>query len=175
MNHQTAFLIGFMGSGKTSLGKRAANQLGWEFVDLDHWIEAKVGKTVPVIFEEMGESAFRDMEREALEALSEPAQTPRLISCGGGTPCYGDNMALINRLGTSVYLRQRLGILTQRLTQQRAGRPMLSAVPADELPTFIRELLTKREPYYLQAHHVLSDEELTVAGIVGALQGRSLS
>jgi shikimate kinase len=156
------YLIGFMGAGKTTLGQAAAKELDWGFIDLDHWIEEKVGQSVQTIFTEQGESAFRREEQAAIDATGLQPSGPHLIACGGGTPCFGNNMQRINALGTSVYLKHSPAELAKRLAPFRAERPLIRDLLPNELETFITKLLKKREPFYQQAHHCLQGSDLAV-------------
>ncbi|MEM7656723.1 MAG: shikimate kinase [Bacteroidota bacterium] len=161
---QRVYLIGFMGAGKTTIGRQLAQEMGWHFLDLDDWIEEQAGKSIPEVFREAGEAAFRQMERQAIEATAQ-LFSPHIIACGGGTPCQGDNMARLNELGLTIYLQQSPQELTRRLLPFRAHRPMISQVPEAGLQTFIADLLAQREPYYLQAQHHFSPSDAQVQHI----------
>lgn len=155
------FLIGYMGSGKTSMGKLLAKQLAYDFVDLDAYIETKYHKTVSQIFAEFGESKFREIERDCLRLVGEFEKA--IISTGGGSPCYYDNMEYMNAHGLTIYLKLTPEQLAVRLETSRAGkRPLLAERKGEELRHFITEGLLTREPFYSQAHVVLSgsDEEI---------------
>lgn len=155
------FLIGYMGSGKTSMGSLLAKQLNYDFIDLDAFIETKYHKTVSQIFAEMGESKFREIEHECLRVVGEFENT--VISTGGGSPCYFDNMNYMNAQGTTIYIRLSPDQLALRLETSRAGkRPLLADRKGDELRQFITEGLLTREPFYSQAQLVLTgtDEEI---------------
>lgn len=158
------YLVGFMGAGKTTFGRQLAAAFAWEFLDLDDWIEERAGQSIAALFRDAGEAAFRQMEREAIEATTELKQ-PHVIACGGGTPCQGDNMARLNELGLTLYLQHPPEELTRRLLPFRAHRPLISHVPEGELAAFITNLLTQREPYYLQAHHHLTSADIQVQHI----------
>lgn len=167
---KTVFLIGFMGAGKTTLGKYAAKELHWDFVDLDHLIEAEAGKTIREIFEQEGEKKFRETERNTLKKIAHSPGKNRIVATGGGAPCFGDNMELINTLGISIYLKPTAEILYQRLRLQKAERPMIRAVDDSDLADHIQTLLSKREPYYLKAHHILESSSLDTHGLVALIQ-----
>ncbi len=143
------FLIGFMGSGKTTHGKILARKLGYRFVDMDHWIEENTGKTVPEIFEEEGELFFRAKETEAIEALSKEEQI--VISTGGGAPCHADNMKLLNSSGLTIYLQLPPGALVNRLKNSHTERPLLAGKSENEMRKTITDLLAQREPFYKKA------------------------
>ncbi|MEZ4826955.1 MAG: shikimate kinase [Bacteroidia bacterium] len=157
---KTIYLVGFMGAGKTTLGKEAARLLGWEFADLDHLIELMAGRNIPQIFESAGEAAFRQIERNALEQVANSGTSSRIVATGGGAPCYGDNMQLINQLGVSIYLCPTPEVLFERLRLQKDTRPMIREVPDEALEDHIRNLLARRETFYRQAHIVLEHPRL---------------
>lgn len=148
-----------MGSGKSTLGKALKQARGIPFIDLDDYLVVKAGKPISLIFEEGGEELFRKMEREALHSLIKANPENLLLACGGGTPCFGDNMALINQAGTSIYLKNSVDTLYQRLLPQKAHRPLIKELDDQELRSFIADLLEKREPYYLQAKHIVTSEQ----------------
>ena len=165
------FLIGFMGAGKTTLGKQLASKLGWDFLDLDEQIESEEGMPVTELFARHGEGWFRRRERIALEALKHEAASGLVVACGGGTPCYGDNMDWLNAQGITVYLRVPAPELVSRLLPQRAHRPMISSVAPEALETHIAVLLGIREPYYLRAQHILNPEQQTLEALAAIAIG----
>ena len=120
------FLIGYMGCGKTTLGVELARQMGLRYIDLDDYIEAGQGMSITEIFDEMGEGHFRELEAEALQDVA--AMTDVVVGCGGGTPCHGDNMALMNQAGVTVWLTTSPERITARLLlpDQKAKRPKIS-------------------------------------------------
>lgn len=144
------FLCGYMGSGKTTLGKSFAKEMNLTFIDLDNFIEARFHKTVKEIFAEVGEQGFRDIERKSLIEVSEYEDV--VISLGGGTPCFFDNMEIINAAGTSVYLKPTEEVLLKRLIKGKHKRPLLADKSDDEILQVIREQLAWREPYYMKAN-----------------------
>lgn len=144
------FLIGYMGAGKTTMGKSLAQVMGLEFIDLDNWIEARQHKTIKEIFAEVGEEGFRKLERAGLEEVSTYENV--ILSLGGGTPCFFDNMEVVNRAGTSVYLKPSEEVLLKRLIKGKHKRPLLADKSDDEILQVIREQLAWREPYYLKAN-----------------------
>ena len=150
-------LLGFPGSGKSTVGRRLARKLGVAFLDLDRYIEEKYHTSVPLLFQKYGEPAFRALEYAALcEVL---AQDDVVIATGGGTPCYGDAMAKINARARSIYLKLTEDELVERLLQSRKRRPLTDSLSEPELRAYVRETLAKREPYYRQAHTVWTPEE----------------
>lgn len=152
------FLIGYMGAGKTTLGKRLAEVLGWQFIDLDHFIEGRHMKTVKEIFAEVGEDGFRKIERVALEEVAQFENS--VISLGGGTPCFFDNMNVVNAAGASVYLKPSEEVLLMRLIKGKHKRPLLADKTDDQILGVIREQLTWREPYYLKATYTFEASHL---------------
>ncbi|NQD71207.1 shikimate kinase [Sphingobacterium shayense] len=144
------FLIGFMGSGKTTLGKKLAKQLNKQFIDLDEKIVQYIGMSIPEYFNQHGESEFRKLESKLLK---EQTDKNTVISTGGGSPCYFDNMEWIRNNGISLYLQLTPKALYSRLQQSNIGsRPALGGLQGDALLEFIESKLQERAPYYLQAH-----------------------
>jgi shikimate kinase len=143
------FLIGFMGSGKTTLGKKIASHLHLDFIDMDDFIEQKVGRSISSIFEKEGEAHFRSLEHEALKELLSKDNV--LVSAGGGTPCYYNNMELINAEAQSVYLKVEPEMLLGRLKGATGKRPLLANLSNEELRLQISEKLAVREPFYMQS------------------------
>lgn len=155
------FLIGYMGSGKTSIGVKLAETLGYSFVDMDHRIEEKYMKTVSQIFSESGQDKFREIEKDILHEVADFEDV--VIATGGGAPCFFDNMEYMNKTGFTIYLRLTVENLAQRLEQSRAGkRPLLANKQGDELREFIGNTLRERERFYQQANLCVSgsDEEM---------------
>lgn len=167
-------LIGYMGAGKTTIGKQLAKELGVTFYDLDWYIETRMRKKVPEIFAERGEEGFRTIERNMLHEVAEFENV--VISCGGGTPCFFDNMEYLNRQGTVVYLKCTPDVLFKHLKMGKGVRPLLVGKNDEELLAFITEQLAKREEYYLQANNVVDvslletpDKVATTIGKIKAL------
>lgn len=146
-------IVGYMGAGKTTVGKVLSKDLGLQFYDLDWYIEGRMRKTVPQIFAERGEDGFRTVERNMLHEVAEFEDV--VISCGGGTPCFFDNMEYLNQQGDTVYLKATPEVLYSHLKMGRVERPLLKNKTAEEMQAFIKEQLSQRESYYLQAKHVL--------------------
>jgi len=151
------YLIGFMGAGKTTYGKAAAKKAKWHFYDLDDLIESQAHTPISTIFTQKGESYFRALESDVLHQTSHLPNQPALIACGGGTPCYHDNMQWMNAQGTTIYLKPPDEILIGRLRQMRANRPMLSQITESDLGAHISQLIQQREIFYLKAHYVLTE------------------
>ena len=146
-------LIGYMGAGKTTIGKALSKELGIIFYDLDWYIESRMRKTVPQIFAERGEEGFRKIEYNMLHEVAEFENV--IISCGGGTPCFFDNMDYLNQQGEVVYLKASPETLYKHLLMAKIERPLLKGKSADELIAYITEHLKQREPFYEKARHML--------------------
>ncbi len=157
-------LLGFMGSGKSTLGKQLAASLGWTFIDLDRFIETKENRTIPEIFEQYGETSFRKLESKALKkVLAYPHQ---VIAIGGGAPCNPANLKLIKEKSLSVYLKISEPQLLHRLLFSANSRPLLIGKSESETQTFVADLLAAREPFYLQADIIIESDEITVGMIL---------
>ena len=146
-------IIGYMGAGKTTVGKSLSKNLGIPFYDLDWYIESRMRKTVPQIFAERGEEGFRKIEYNMLHEVAEFEDV--IISCGGGTPCFFDNMDYLNRMGETIYLKATPEVLYKHLKMGKVERPLLKNKTPEEMQAFIKEQLEKREPYYTKAKHTL--------------------
>ena len=152
------FLIGYMGAGKTTLGKAFARAMGLTFIDLDWYIEERFHKTIRELFTERGEDAFRDLERRMLHEVGEFEDV--VISVGGGTPCFFDNVDYMNSVGESVFLDVDIRVLFRRLKIAKQQRPLLDGKSDEELMLFIQEALQKRLPFYTRAKHTFNGEKL---------------
>lgn len=146
-------LLGYMGAGKTTIGRQLALNLGMQFYDLDWYIEMRYHRTVAQIFAERGEDGFREIERNMLHEVAEFENV--VLSCGGGTPCFFDNMDYLNSLCETVYLKARPEVLAAHLKMGRVERPLIKGKSDEELQAYIQESLEKREPFYSKAKHVI--------------------
>lgn len=154
------FLIGFMGSGKSTHGKRLARLLNRPFIDLDHYIERKENKSIGEIFTKDGESHFRDLEKLYLnQVISRYAQS--VISLGGGTPCFNDNMNTILKNGLPIYIQMSPEALFNRISNSANERPLLKGKTKEQSLDFINETLTEREKYYIKALIKVNGIDLT--------------
>lgn len=154
------FLIGYMGSGKTTLGRSLAKRLGAEFIDLDIFIEKRYHSSVREIFDKKGEEFFRKIERNMLHEISDFQNV--ILACGGGTPCHFDNMDFMNIHGLTVYLNASPETLFKRLsvTSAKEKRPLLAGKNDEELKQFITDALRVREPFYTKAAISFDSNEL---------------
>jgi len=162
----TIVLLGYMGSGKSSIGDELSSRLNYDFIDFDQFISQKEGLSIPEIFELKGEIHFRKLETNYLkEVLS---STNRVIALGGGTPCYSDNMQQIlsSSKVRSVYLKTTIPTLANRLFPQRSKRPLLSHINTiEELQEFVGKHLFERNTYYLKAAASVQTDDKTVTSI----------
>ena len=147
-------IVGYMGSGKTTVGKALSKELGIPFYDLDWYIESRMRKTVPQIFAERGEEGFRKIEHNMLHEVAEFEDV--IISCGGGTPCFFDNMDYMNGQGETVYLQASPEVLYDHLKMGKTERPLLKNKTPEEMRKFIAEQLKLRDPFYSKAKHTLN-------------------
>lgn len=145
-------LIGYMGAGKTTLGKALARQLNVDFCDLDWFIEERYHRTIQQIFDEKGEAGFREIERNMLHEVAEFENI--IISCGGGTPCFFDNIEFMNSKAKTVYLKASPETLFQHLKMGKNERPLLKNKSDEELIQFITSSLAQREPFYSKANYI---------------------
>lgn len=147
-------LIGYMGAGKTTIGKALAQELGVPFYDLDWYIETRMRRTIKQIFDEKGEEGFRRIEHNMLHEVAEFENV--VVSCGGGTPCFYDNIDYMNSQAQVVYLKASLEVLYEHLQMGRRVRPLLLGKSPDEVRTFIVEQLAQREAFYSKANYTLN-------------------
>lgn len=151
-------LVGYMCVGKTTVGRSLAKELGCQFYDLDWYIEERFRKKVPLIFAEQGEEKFRDLERRMLHEVAEFENV--VVSCGGGTPCFFDNMEYMNQVATTVYMKASVDTILEHLRLSKGERPLLTRKSTEELRTFVTEQLATRTPFYEQAKYVTNVDVL---------------
>ncbi|MBL7697697.1 MAG: shikimate kinase [Chitinophagaceae bacterium] len=151
------FLIGFMGSGKTHWARQLAAQMKIPFYDLDEVISGREGKTVSEIFAQSGEEAFRVKEREVLESLIDE-NASMVLSCGGGTPCFFNNIERMKKYGVVVWLNTHVEILLSRLMKEKATRPLIKNISDDDMRSYIVRKLNERRMYYEQADVIIDNE-----------------
>lgn len=146
-------LIGYMCAGKTTVGKALAKRLGRTFYDLDWYVEERFRKKIPQIFAEEGEARFRDLECRMLHEVAEFEDI--VLACGGGTPCFYDNMEYMNAVAETVYLKASADTLCQHVAMSRGERPLLKGKSDEELRSFIDSQLALRAPFYEKAQHIV--------------------
>lgn len=146
-------LIGYMGAGKTTIGKALAREMGLEFYDLDWYIENRFQKKIPEIFAERGEEGFRIIEQKMLHEVAEFEDV--IISCGGGTPCFFDNMEYMNGQGETIFLNATPSVLKEHLLMGKSQRPLIQGKTEEELEQFIQTSLQTRLPFYTKAKHTI--------------------
>jgi shikimate kinase len=160
LNSRIIYIIGFMGSGKSTIGRKLASRLGWSFVDLDDLIEEKEGLKITEIFAQSGEEYFRKVETEVLRSLNSRNNT--VVSTGGGTPCSGGNMDYMLGSGLTIYLKLSPGQLKSRLSGSNGERPLIKDLSHEELLRFIEEKLGSRESCYNRAEVVVEGIDLDI-------------
>jgi len=162
------FLIGFMGSGKTTIGKCLAERIGFDFVDTDSFIEMQQGMAVSELFAQHGEAAFREMEHNILLEIQK--LDCAVVSTGGGMPCYGNNMDIMRSGGKVVYLKTSPQALTHRLFCLHNERPLIKGKTEEELQQYIVEKLSEREPFYSRAHIIVQTENFSMEALLRLLE-----
>lgn len=160
-------LLGYMGSGKTTVGKKLAKKSYTAFYDLDHYIESREGATIAEIFKNKGEIYFRKIEHKYLKEFLEE-KDEYVLSLGGGTPCYAGNMDIIlNQEGVqSVYLQANIPTLKERISKNKQKRPLIASLSDEKMTEFIAKHLFERRNFYEQAHHMISVNDKDVNTIV---------
>lgn len=152
------FLIGFMGSGKTHWGKQLAVHMKIPFFDLDEQIIERENKAISEIFSEKGEETFRMIEKEVLEQLIDQHDS-MVVSCGGGTPCFFNNIERMKKYGLVVWLNTHVEIILERLNKERATRPLLNNIAEDDMRSYIGRKMNERRMYYEQADVIIDNED----------------
>jgi shikimate kinase len=169
--HKRIYIIGFMGSGKTTTGKKLAAALKWSFIDLDLEIERSQGKSISDIFSLSGEPLFRQIESETLHNLHIEEDT--VISVGGGTPCFCGNMDFMKQNGLVLYLRMTPGQLKSRLSGGTGDRPLLQGLSGEKILDFITAKLSEREIVYNQASLIVDSIDLSIKSLVEEIRIKS--
>ncbi len=154
------FLLGFMGSGKTYTGKHLSAKLNIPFVDMDKAIEEQEGKSISQIFEQYGEHHFRTLEN--LYLLQINPEESQIIATGGGTPCFNNNISLMNEMGTTIFIDTAKEKITQRLLKGINRRPLLAGMDADDLEFFYDKKMEERRPLYEEANFHIKHQDITV-------------
>ena len=158
------FIIGYKSSGKTTLGKKLAERLKLDFIDLDEFIEHQEGKTIPDVFLEGGEEEFRRKEWKALRQVIKRDNI--LVSTGGGVPCHCDNMSLMEKYGDVIYLKVDDEILVSRLKIASGHRPIIKGKSEEELRVYLAALRHRCEHHYLRARYVIDGTRVEIEDIV---------
>ncbi len=161
------FLIGYMGAGKTTVGRKLAKEMNLSFIDLDLYIEGRYHRSIRQLFAERGEEAFRDIEKRLLHEVAEFEDV--LVSTGGGTPCFFDNMEFMNMAGTTIYLKVSVDELASRLESCKQTRPVLQNRSGEELRSFIKENLEARTAFYEKANIIYDAEQMMTEADVQAI------
>ncbi len=160
-HNRLVYIIGFMGSGKSTTGRKIASALKWPFLDLDTKIEEKAEKTIAQIFSQHGESYFRKIEAEVLRNHGTFADA--IISTGGGTPCFEDNMDYMLKTGLTVYLKMTPVQLASRLSNSSGERPLLQNITDDKLIDYIDEKLAFREKWYNKSKIIINGLNIDIS------------
>lgn len=163
-------LLGYMTSGKSSVGKQLAVNLKCVFFDLDNEIEKALGMTIPEIFAKKGEVYFRKKESEILNSILE-GNSKFVLSLGGGTPCYGRNMELVKKATKdSIYLKVAIASLIDRISQEKNQRPLVAGILDEDLPEFIGKHLFERIPFYTMAENTVETDGKTIREIAQEIE-----
>ncbi|MFP4557507.1 MAG: shikimate kinase [Bacteroidales bacterium] len=167
------FLVGFMASGKTTIGEELAKELGYQFIDLDSYIEAKHKKSIKILFEFHGEDHFREIENEALKEVSE-REGDYVIASGGGTSCFYNSVDFMNKVGITIYLRVEVAELLSRLIQSKTDRPLLWGKSKEELNNYIIRVLDERKKYYEKARITVDMTKTKVPQLANTIKALSV-
>jgi shikimate kinase len=167
------FLIGFMGSGKSVSGRKLASNLGLSFADLDTLIEQNYKMSIPGIFSQFDETVFRKLETKVLNEFVEGDDF--VLSCGGGTPCFNNNMELIKKSGISIYIKLSPKALADRLLKSKTKRPLIKNIEPEQLVPKIEEMLCYREAFYKLSHITVEGLNLKIKDIVEQIQALNYS
>jgi shikimate kinase len=159
------FLIGFMGSGKTHWGHLLSEKLGIRFFDLDEQVSEHSGKSIPEIFAESGEEQFRLLEKEVLHIITE-SHDCFVMACGGGSPCYFNNIDYMNQAGTTVWINVPLDTLFERLVLEKEKRPLIKDLSDEQLKGFIAKKFSDRRIYYEQATVTVDEEPVQLDHLI---------
>jgi shikimate kinase len=162
------FLTGFMGAGKTTIGRKLACRLSYGFADLDTYIESCEGKTIPEIFRQTGEDGFRTLEAQRLREFE--TTDNMVVATGGGAPCFKGNMDWMKAHGITVYLQLKPQTLFGRLRVSKVPRPLIQGMSDAELLSFITSSLAQREPFYRQSALIIDGENLDSTTLLEAIR-----
>jgi shikimate kinase len=165
------YLIGYMGCGKTTLGRKLAATLKLTFIDLDTFLEEKYFRTIPQIFQEEGEAGFRRKEQNVLHEVSTFDDV--IVATGGGAPCFFNNMDVMNNTGFCIFLDVDTDSLVSRLIHAKTERPIIKGKSPDELHQFIDEMMLKRRPFYEKARYILKGSEIKPDQVIELLKNHN--
>ncbi len=163
------YLVGYMGCGKSTIGRELASRLGLTLIDLDHYLEHKYFKTIPQIFSEEGEESFRKKEQAVLHEVSTFDNV--IVATGGGAPCFFDNMEVMNSTGFCIFLDVDTEELVERLTHAKIERPIIKGKSHEELAGFIDGMMEKRRPFYEKAKYILKGKKISPEQVVKIING----
>ena len=167
MKSRKIFLIGFMGSGKSTFGKKLSKEISLPFIDLDKEIEKKAKCSISEIFKYLGEESFRNMESELLKSFEHLEGF--VMATGGGTPCFFNNIEYINSTGTSIYIQLDTKSIFNRLSNAKNIRPTIKDKKEDDLMTFIEETFQERKSIYEQAHFTVNGLNIETKQVIALL------
>ncbi|MES1220604.1 MAG: shikimate kinase [Bacteroidota bacterium] len=159
------FLIGFMGSGKTHWGRLLSQKLSIPFFDMDEQVVSHEGKSIVDIFSEKGEEYFRLLETDVLHIITESHES-FVMACGGGSPCYFNNIEYMNNSGITVWIKTPVEVLFQRLIKEKEARPLIKELNDDQLKAYINKKFADRKIYYDQAEIIIDEEPLQLDKLV---------
>ena len=161
-------LVGYMGSGKSHISKILSDRINFKLIDLDKEISRRNKLTIPEIFEKKGEIYFRKLERETLEELLATEEN-LVLSLGGGTPAYYNNMEIINHNSKSIFLRASISTLAERISKQKEKRPLIANISDEDLPEFIAKHLFERNEFYSKAQFTVNTDSKEPEKIVAEI------
>ncbi|WP_196894263.1 shikimate kinase [Aureivirga marina] len=161
-------LIGYMGSGKSTIGKLLAEKLKVNYLDLDSFIEEKEKMSIDEIFAQKGEIYFRRVEMQYVKEILD-LEGNYVLSMGGGTPCYGNNLLELNSKSKTIYLRASIGTLVQRLQKERENRPIIQTIKEDDLAEFVAKHLFERRDFYEKCQEIISVDNKSIEEIVNEI------
>lgn len=165
------YLIGFMGVGKTTIGKQIAALNKVIFIDIDSQIEKETSKSIKEIFETDGEIAFRKLETDTIHSINKKA----IIACGGGLPAHNNNIEYLKHKGIVIYLKASTETLIKRLEKNKNKRPLISNLTNEERLEFIRKILKEREKTYKQADYTIETDNKTVKEVLREINSLHLT
>lgn len=154
------YLLGFMGAGKSYWGKQLADHWQLPYYDLDEVIVEAEEMTIADIFSSKGEDYFREKESQLLRKLSQ--QENFLISCGGGTPCFQENMDFMNEHGTTIWINPSVDVMVERLQRKKFKRPLIAGLEDEDLTGFVEKKMAERLPFYQQSKHIITSDNISL-------------